>query len=78
MSLDTDGDANHPEISKNPANGDGIHVDKAKNFRRLADQAAKDAEAATDPQARKSYQDVARNWLRLAAIAERRIGVEPT
>ena len=47
-------------------------TEKAADFRRLADEAIKDAQAALDPQTRKSFEDVAQNWLRLAAIVERR------
>lgn len=47
-------------------------AEKAADFRRLADEAIKDAQASLDPQTRKSFEDVAQNWLRLAAIVERR------
>jgi hypothetical protein len=47
-------------------------TEKAADFRRLAGEAIKDAQAALDPQTRKSFEDVAQNWLRLAALVERR------
>ena len=68
-------EAGHPKNTDNRATG--ASNDKATNFRRLADEAAKDAAEAADPQARKSYLDVARNWLRLAAMAERRSNARP-
>ena len=47
---------------------------QAADFRRFADEAVKDAEACRDSKARESYEAVARNWMRLAAIADRRGG----
>jgi hypothetical protein len=46
-------------------------MDKAADYRREAEEAELRAKECRDPEARRTYEQVARRWLEMAELAER-------